>query len=86
MHRKSILGIMRSKLGQGHQRSSSAKFQKVYYLVSMHRKCILGIMGGRNQVVTKCKFFKCARKNHFGHRNSYSGQDHEWSLSAEVYA
>ena len=40
--------------GTGQQRSSSANFQKNYFWAPMHRKSILGISGGQNQVkVTK---------------------------------
>ena len=43
-----------SKSGQGHQRSSSANFENVYFWAPMHRKSNLVIMGGQNQVeVTK---------------------------------
>ena len=44
----------RSKSGQSHQRSSRAIFQKVYFWAPRHRRSILGIIGGQNQVkVTK---------------------------------
>ena len=51
IHRKKNFGHpWRSSSGKGHQRSSSAKFQKVYFRFPMHRKRILGIMPGQNQV------------------------------------
>ena len=40
----------RSKLGQGHPRSPSAIFQKLYFWPPIHRKGILDIREGQNQV------------------------------------
>ena len=62
----------------------------------MHRKSILVIIGGQNQVKAakshQVQIFKkcileplCTVKRHFGHRNSNSGQGHQRTSSAKVY-
>ena len=48
--RKHFRHQLRSKWGQGHPRSSSAIFQQVYFWPPMHRKSILDIRKGQNQV------------------------------------
>ena len=49
-----------------HQRSSSAIFQKDYFWAPMHRKTILGNMGGQNQVKdTKSHQVQFFKKSNF---------------------
>ena len=86
MHRKSILDIMEGQSDQGHQRSSSADFQKGIFYPPMHRKSILDIREGHNRVkVIKDNFWKApsfnshAQKRHFRHQGrSKSDQGHQF--------
>ena len=83
-------------MGSGHPRSSSAIFQQEYFWPPMHRKSILDIRKGQNQVkVTKfinCKFTKSvfltshAQKKHFTHQErSRSSKVIKYNFSQSVF-